>query len=112
MSERTKNQAYWTEQSSLWESSELSQRKFCEQQGLRYRQFIYWRNLLNESKKSSSKPKLLKISTTRTSLKSYAIAEPDSGLEVILPTGIKLYIKAEADISKACGLIHLLGVAR
>ena len=112
MSERIKNQAYWTEQSSLWESSKLSQRKFCEQQGLNYRQFIYWRNLLNERKSSSSKPKLLKISTIQTSQKSYAITKPDSGLEVILPTGIKLYIKAEADISKASELIHLLGVAR
>jgi hypothetical protein len=100
------------EQSSLWESSGLSQRKFCAQGGLSYRRFIYWRNLLNERKSSPSKPTLLKISTTRTSLKPYAIAEPDSGLEVILPTGIKLYIKVEADISKASELIHLLGVSR
>lgn len=112
MSAHIKNQAYWTEKNSLWESSELSQRKFCEQQGLSYRKFIYWRHLLNEETGSPSKPKLLKISTTRTNLKSCVIAEPDSSLEVILPTGIKLYIKREGDISKASALIQLLGGAR
>ena len=113
MSEVIKNQAYWIEQSSLWESSGLPQKKFCKQAGLSYRQFIYWRNLLNEGKCSPSKPKLLKITTTEAALKSSTIiGEPDSGLEVVLPSGIKLYIKIDADIKKACGLIQLLGVAR
>jgi hypothetical protein len=112
MSEQIKNLAYWREQNALWELSELSQKKFCKEEGLSYRQFIYWRNLFNEGKSSPSKPKLLKISTTGVTPKPSTIAEPDPGLEVVLSTGIRLYIKVEADISKACGLIHLLGVAR
>jgi hypothetical protein len=40
------------------------------------------------------------------------IAEPTSSLEVILPNGIKLYIKSEADVNKAGALIQLLGGMR
>ncbi len=112
MSKKIKKQAYWTEQNRLWESSGLSQQKFCEQQVLSYRQFVYWRGLLNAQISNKSKPKLLKISMTSPSLKHHTIAEPNFGLEVILPTGIKLYIKTESDISKACALIQLLGGAR
>ena len=96
-------QSYWSEQSTLWESSGLAQRKFCEQQGLAYKQFIYWRERLNRKKAINSELRLLKVSTTR--LPSKAIAEPSSCLD----TGIKLYIKDEADISKASALIQLLG---
>lgn len=112
MSECIENQGYWREQSNLWESSGLSQKKFCKQTGLSYRRFVYWRNLLKEDKNHSSRPKLLKISTTGVELKPSSIVEASPGLEVVLPTGIKIYIKVEADISKASGLIHSLGVGR
>ena len=112
MSTRAKKQEYWSEQNHLWESSELSQQKFCEQQGLSYRQFIFWRGHLKERKLSRSKPKLLKITTAPTRLNTEVITEPNSHLEVILPSGIKLYIKSEADINKAGALIQLLGGAR
>jgi hypothetical protein len=112
MKESIENQGYWREQNSLWESSGLSQKKFCEQAGLSYRRFVYWRNLLKEDKGNSSKPKLLKITTTGIELKPSMITEPGSGLEVILPTGIKLYIKVASDIIKASGLIHSLSVRR
>ena len=41
MSSITKRQAYWSEQNTQWESSGLAQQKFCEQQGLVYKQFVY-----------------------------------------------------------------------
>jgi hypothetical protein len=112
MSTRTKSQTYWLEQSLLWESSGLSQQKFCEQQSLVYKQFVYWRGRLNRNKIGKAEPKLLKVFTTPSRELSSALAEPASCLEVILPTGIKLYIKAEADIGKASALIQLLGDAR
>ncbi len=112
MSKRAKKQAYWTEKNRQWESSCISQQQFCEQQGLNYRQFVYWRGLLNEPKTSVCEAKLIRVSTTPACLKPHTITEPDSSLEVILPTGIKFYIKTESDISKACALIQLLGGAR
>ena len=109
MSENTKGPSYWAEQNSLWESSGLAQQKFCEQQGLVYKQFVFWRGRLKKSKAIKAKPKLLEVSTTPTRQAFRAITETASGLEVILPTGIKLYIKEEADVSKASALIQLLG---
>lgn len=111
MSARTTRQAYWSEQNILWGSSGLGQQKFCEQQGLAYKEFVYWRGVLKKTKVSISEPKLLKISIPVTQQNSPAIAESTSCLEVILPTGIKLYIKTEADIGKASSLIQLLGGA-
>jgi hypothetical protein len=111
MSSITKRKAYWSEQNTQWESSGLAQQKFCEQKGLVYKQFVYWRGILNRAKARNTEPKLLKISTIPTHPISQIAAEPASCLEVILPTGIKLYIKTEADLSKASALIQLLGGA-
>lgn len=108
MSARTTRQAYWSEQNTLWESSGLAQQKFCKQQGLVYKEFVYWRGVLKKTKVSTSEPKLLKISIPATQQTSPSIAESPSCLEVILPMGIKLYIKTEADIGKASSLIQLL----
>ena len=101
-----KRQAHWLEQNTLWESSGLTQQKFCEQQGLAYKQFISWRGRLNRSKALNAEPKLLKVSTSPAL--PPAKGAPVSYLEVILPTGIKLHIKSDADISKASRLIQLL----
>lgn len=109
MSKIAKRQAHWLEQNTLWESSGLSQQKFCEQQGLVYKQFIYWRGRLNRSTAQNAEPKLLKVSTSPTLPPAKAALV--SCLEVILPTGIKLHIKSDADISKASKLIQLLGGA-
>jgi hypothetical protein len=113
MNQSKKNQAYWSEQNTLWESSGLGQQKFCEQQGLVYQQFVYWRGRLNRNKAvKKAEPRLLKVSMPPTYQLSQTITELTSCLEVILPTGIKLYIKDESDISKASALIQLLGGAR
>ena len=112
MSTQAKKQEYWSEQNQLWQSSTLSQQKFCEEQGLSYRQFVFWRGHLKAQKLDCSEPKLLKISTEVARPKSMAISEPSSNLEVILPSGVKLYIKSEADINKAGALIRLLGGIR
>lgn len=112
MNNRTKDHAYWSEQNRLWASSGLSQQKFCEQQGLLYKRFVYWRGRLKGVNTKKSEPKLLRVSTTPPRHPSPTVTEPLSYLEVILPTGIKLHIKSEADITKASALIQLLGVAR
>jgi hypothetical protein len=112
MSTQAKKREYWSEHNQLWESSTLYQQKFCEEQGLSYRQFIFWRGQLKAEKLGCSKPKLLKISTEAARPKSMVITEPTSSLEVILPSGIKLYIKSEADVNKAGALIQFLGGLR
>ena len=112
MSSITKRQAYWSEQNTQWESSGLAQQKFCEQQGLVYKQFVYWRGRLNKNKSGNVEPKLLKVSMAPAHQPLQTIVEPESCLEIILPAGIKLYIKSDTDIGKACTFIHLLGGTR
>ena len=111
MSKKNKIKAHRMELITLWESSGLSQKKFCEQQGLNYRQFVYWRWLLNRNKLNTSAPKLVRVSAS-TPCFNRDTPVPNSALEVSLPTGIKLYIKTKEDISKAYSLIQLLGGAR
>ena len=108
MIKNTKSAVYWSEQNALWESSGLAQQKFCEQQGLAYKRFVYWRGRLNTAN-VKAEPKLLKVSTKAARPPSEVISVAVSCLEVILHTGIKLRIKTEADISKASMLIQLLG---
>lgn len=110
MSKHKKKKALRLELIKQWESSGLSQKQFCEQQGLSYRQFAYWRGLENRSKITQSEPKLLKVVATLTQPPT-PIA-PESTLEVLLPTGVKLYLKNEIDINLASALIQRLGDAR
>jgi len=105
-------QSYWSEQNTLWEASGLSQQKFCEAQGLVYKQFIYWRGRLNRSAAEKVTPKLLKVSTASNSAPCKEVSDSLSCLEVVLPTGIKLHIKSDTDIGRAGALIQLLGAAR
>lgn len=107
-----KKKAYWSEQNAQWESSGLAQKQFCEQRGLGYRQFVYWRGRLNQKGVEKANPKLMRVLPSSAHQLPQAIVEPTPCLEVILPTGIKPHIKTEADISKAGSLIKLLGGAR
>lgn len=101
----TQQLSYWSNLNALWESSGLPQQKFCEQEGVKYKQFVYWRGRISvkhSSKRQESKPRLLKVSIP-------LVSESAPRLEVVMPTGVKLYIKTESDISKAGALIKLLG---
>ena len=42
----------WTYHMSQWESSGLSQKKYCFQNGLNFHTFQYWRTRLNKTKRS------------------------------------------------------------
>jgi hypothetical protein len=111
MNRATKLQTYWSEKNTQWESSGIAQQKFCEQHGLVYAQFTYWRGRLKQQKTAHQEPKLFKVVVPSAHQHLPVRAEAGSCLEVILPTGIKLYIKEAADITKAGALIQLLGGA-
>jgi len=112
MSRRSKCLSYWSELNTQWESSGLPQHKFCEQQGVTYKQFVYWRmQIIKNGKPQSPKPKLLKVSTPASPEFLIPPIEPPSMLEVLMPTGVKIYIKTDADVNKASALIKRLGVA-
>lgn len=110
----TQQLSYWSNLNALWESSGLPQQKFCEQEGVKYKQFVYWRGRISakhSGKRHESKPRLLKVSIPLVSESAPTTSEVPPRLEVVMPTGVKLYIKTETDISKAGALIKLLGGA-
>lgn len=111
MNKRTKRLTYWSELNKQWELSSLSQQRFCEQQGVVYKQFVYWRmQIIKHNKSNSPEPKLLKVSAPVEPMTMPPEKSPVS-LEVILPTGIKLYIQTAADVRNASSLIRQLGGA-
>jgi hypothetical protein len=51
----------WTYHISQWESSGLSQRKYCHQNGLNFHTFQYWRTRFNKTKRPINPDPPLKI---------------------------------------------------
>ena len=114
MSTRANLMSYWSNLNTLWESSGLPQRKFCDREGVGYKQFVYWRGRIRMQHvvhRREPTPKLLKVSLSPGSQVDSTMTEPPPALEVVMPTGVKLYIKTESDIGKAGKLIQLLGGA-
>jgi len=97
---------YWQEQNALWKKSGLTQQAFCENHGLNYNQFIYYRSELKRKERPSSSSSLACVSVS-TDLPP--AKQEDKGLEVILTTGIKLRIKTKADIKRAQVFIQSMG---
>jgi len=114
MSKKSERLAYWTKLNSLWEASDLSQEKFCAEQGVVYKQFVYWRSrVLNRDKQASNQPNLLCVAPLpqQTTQPSMTAQSPETlkALEVSLPSGVVLHIKSTSDIGKASALLKQLG---
>lgn len=74
--------AYWQEQIERWKQSGLSQRAYCRHNGLKYRQWVYWK------KRTSSVEKPIMFVPLR-------IAEAPEGsvIRVITPNGFKIELE-------------------
>lgn len=78
----TEQQTHWQQQISHWRQSGLSQTAFCDAHNLVYHQFVYWRRKLT----ANSAP-----ATTPSNFVTVQRAEnPDKGLTLILPSGIRI----------------------
>lgn len=100
--------SYWKQQSEQWELSGQTQRVFCQERNLSHNSFAYYRAKIRELERKSRGPSLSQVLMggyvdADLSLKS------EKGLEVLLPMDIRLYIKTESDIIRACSLIRKLG---
>lgn len=88
-SEKTQGQGLWKEHSEAWKASGKTQQAYCEQEGISYRSFIYQHNrLMSQSKK----PPLNFIEAKPESAVINSLA---SGLQLMLPNGIRIGIGAE-----------------
>lgn len=114
MSKRGKRLSYWAKLNSMWEASGISQEKFCGEQGVVYKQFVYWRaQVLKRDKQASNQPKLLCVAPLPQQVAQQSMTaqspEVSDALEVLLPSGVVLHIKSTTDIGKASALLKQLG---
>ena len=65
--------------------------------------------VIKHNKANTLEPKLLKVSAPVEPMTISQPEKPPSGLEVVLPAGIKLYIQTAAVVRNASALIRQLG---
>lgn len=88
-SEKTHTQGFWKEHSDSWRESNLTKQAYCEREGINYRSFIYQHNrLMSRSKKAP-------VHFIEARQGSSAINNQSSGLQLMLPNGIRIGIGAD-----------------
>lgn len=92
-------QAYWDKRIAQWRDSGLSQRLFCESQGLALSTFQWWRKRLGEG--VSAQPRFLPIE-----LKAGAPAPAAALVQVELKSGTRLRLEGEAALRAVAALVR------
>jgi hypothetical protein len=88
-SSKTQEKGVWKRHSEAWKASGITQQAYCDREGLSYKNFIYQHHrIMGQSKKAplhfiEAKPQISVINT------------PSSGLQLILPNGIRIGIGPE-----------------
>lgn len=101
----TNQKPNWVQLNAEWESSGLSQQKFCDARLISYSMFTYERGKLLDKKKP--KPKL--------AFSGVKVAQPlpsEVGTNLILrlPTGMRLEIPPSSDLAQVKSLLVILGI--
>ncbi len=87
-SAKTRTHDLWKGHSEAWRASGITQCAYCEQEGISYRSFVYQHNrIMSQSKKVS-------IKFIEAKPESVVISQA-SGLQLMLPNGIRIGISAE-----------------
>lgn len=75
----------WQQHVNAWQQTDQSGAAFCQEQGLVYHQFVYWRQKLLKAGADSPKPE-----PPRGFTHIRYQPEEDAGLTVLLPSGIEI----------------------
>jgi len=104
---KTSERADWERHSEAWEASGLTQRAYCEQEGLEHGRFVYHHNRrLSRSKKRDLN--FIEIPCAK------ALGSEVSSLQLILPNGIRVGIVGKVnpdllqEVLRAAGAIACL----
>jgi hypothetical protein len=92
-------QAYWDKRIAQWRDSGLSQRVFCETQGLALSTFQWWRKRLGERR--GAQPSFLPIALTA--------AAPGAAAAVVLvelKSGTRVRLEGEAALRAVAALVR------
>lgn len=88
-SAKTQAESIWKTHSEAWKASGISQRAYCEQERISYRSFVYQHSRLMKQSKQAP------LSFIEVKPESVVARNPDMGLELMLPNGIRIGIRAE-----------------
>jgi hypothetical protein len=94
---------FWKGHSEAWKTSGLTQKSYCEQEGISYKNFVYQHNRLTSKSKSASinfikaKPELTEANSQGT------------GLFLVLPNGIRLGINGEINAALLQTVLNVAG---
>jgi hypothetical protein len=86
---KTQVQCLWKEHSEAWKASGITQQAYCEQEGISYRSFVYQHNRL------ASQSKKVPLHFIEAKAESAVISSQSTGLQLMLPNGIRIGIGAE-----------------
>lgn len=110
MTDGTKKQAYWIEQQQLWETSGISQRMYCQREGLSFATFDYWRRRARE--RSVSAPQEAPLTLVPVRVASGASHVPDTPalhpMTLQSPSGWQLHFSAPAELAALLPLLRQL----
>jgi hypothetical protein len=94
---------YWQDQIKKWQASHLSQSAFCNQTGIKFSTFSYWRSVLSPDRKINQFA-AIKVINEDVPMKR------NRSIKIKLSTGHLVYIPLEMGINEIAKLIDLLGL--
>lgn len=91
MNEQNKpqGQGFWKEHFESWKGSGLTQQAYCTREGISYQSFVYQHN------RAASKLKKASINFIEAKIKSAPTVKALSGLQVLLPNGVRIGFDGE-----------------
>ena len=91
MNEQSKpqGQGFWKEHFESWKVSVLTQQAYCSREGISYQSFVY------QHSRANIKLKTAPINFIEAKIKSVADSKVSSGLQVILPNGVRIGFDGE-----------------
>jgi hypothetical protein len=99
----------WLKHKSLWESSGLSQRQYCQGASLCPRKFNYHLKRLSKKKAVTSDFKFIGVPSSI--LEKKALKEARGTLKIELPNGVSLVLELSADMTLS-QVIDVVGAVR
>jgi hypothetical protein len=95
----------WREHISKWQEGKLSQQAYCDQAGISYNSFVYWRCQFRASKRSEQKA----FMPVKVVSKHQTSRHEQSAIQIQLKSGHIVVLPAALDLREAALLIRLLG---
>jgi hypothetical protein len=96
---------YWKDQIQKWQDSNLSQAKFCSQEGIKLNTFGYWRGIISSSKNNKTK------NFASIQIIKDIDLQCDHKIEIKLTSGHVVYLPLKIGIDEISKIIKSFGLS-